>query len=112
MNVLNLLAANDISNVANKAYEVFYRIVNIVMPILLAALVLIGMFYGIRLGIEYAKADDDEKKKTAKGKLINVIVGFLIAVVFVAVIYIILNTGMIKNLFNTLSGATDASQIG
>ncbi|MBQ8762336.1 MAG: hypothetical protein IJZ26_03415, partial [Clostridia bacterium] len=54
---------------------------------------------GITLAIKYAKAEEDEDKKKAKGSLINVVVGVLVAVVFVAVIQILLNSKMIEKLF-------------
>ena len=40
------------------------------------------------------------EKKKAKGQLINVIVGVLIAIIFVAVIQIVLNGDYVKTLFN------------
>ena len=84
---------------ANASFEQFRKIVNIILPVIIATLLVVGIFYGIRLGINYAKADDDDKKKKAKEQLINVLVGILIAVVFVAIVEIILNQGFIRNLF-------------
>ena len=91
--------ASDVGYVADKAYKTFLNIVNVIFPIVIGIVLALGLFYGITLAIKYAKAEEDEDKKKAKGSLINVIVGVLVAVVFVAVIQILLNSDMIEALF-------------
>lgn len=101
--IFNFLAdATDAADqIVNTAYDQFIGIVNIVLPVLMAFLLVLGMFYGIQLGVKYARAEEDDDKKKAKSSLINVIVGVLIAIVFVAVIQIILNSGIVQDLFGT-----------
>ncbi len=106
MNILSLLAANvadssATANVINQSYNTFLKIVNTILPVTIAVLLVIGMFYGIQLGVKYAKADDDEKRKQTRQSLINVVVGVLIAIIFVAIIEIILNQGFIKDMFGS-----------
>ena len=96
MNILSILAGKEDAFVTS-AFERFIGIVNIVLPVLMS--VLLGMFYGITLGVKYAKAEEEDDKKKAKGALINVIVGVLIAIIFVAVIQIILNGKFVQELF-------------
>ena len=91
--------ASNVGDVANKAYKTFLNIVNVIFPIVIGIVLALGLFYGITLAIKYAKAEEDEDKKKAKGSLINVVVGVLVAVVFVAVIQILLNSEMIEKLF-------------
>ena len=98
LNILALLAAPE-NEIVTSAFERFIGIVNIVLPVLMSVMLVLGMFYGITLGIKYAKAEEDDEKKKAKGQLINVIVGVLIAIIFVAVIQIILNGDYVKKLF-------------
>ena len=74
-------------------------IVNIILPVLMSVILVLAMFYGITLGVKYAKAEEEEDKKKARGALINVIVGALIAILFVAIIQIILNGNYVKRLF-------------
>lgn len=93
--------AENTGTIATTAYNQFIGIVNVVLPILMAFLLVIGMFYGIQLGVKYARAEEEDDKKKAKNSLINVIVGVLIAIIFIAVIQIILNTNMIEGLFGT-----------
>ncbi len=114
MNILSLLAAGDTAqttgDIANQAYKTFIGIVNVILPVVMAVLLVFGMFYGIQLGVKYAKAEEDDEKKKAKGSLINVVVGILIAIIFVAVVQIILNQGFIKDLFG--KGITSGSVAG
>ncbi len=107
MSILNLVCTNSntsaqisaIDNVASGAYNTFQGIVNVILPILIGVVLILGLFYGIQLAVKYAKAEEEEDKKKAKSSLINVIVGCLIAVVFIAVIMLVLNGGYIKSLF-------------
>ena len=98
-----------VENVANAGYKTFIGIVNVILPILIGVILVLGLFYGISLAIKYAKAEEDEDKKKAKSSLINVVVGCLIAIVFVAVVEIVLNGNYIKSLF-TKNGIKDSIQ--
>ncbi len=102
--------AESTGEIANTAYDTFRGIVNVILPVVMAFLLLFGMFYGIQLGVKYARAEEDDDKKKAKSALINVIVGFLIAIVFVAIIQVILNQGYVAKLFGT--GLTKTSVAG
>jgi O-antigen/teichoic acid export membrane protein len=106
MNILSLLADSGTaaSTVTSNAYNTFIGIVNVVLPVIMAAVLVFGMFYGIQLGVKYAKAEEDDERKKAKQSLINVIVGCLIIIVFVAVVMIILSSSFIEDLFG--SGVT------
>ena len=114
LNILSLLAEEstkvDDKDVINKSYQAFIRVVNTVLPILIGVLLVLGMFYGIQLGVKYAHAEDDEKRKNARQSLINVAVGIIIAVIFIAVVEIILNQTFIQEMFPKLNDkATVAS---
>ena len=103
--IINLLASADpnADEIVNSGYKRFIGIVNIVLPVLMSILLVLGMFYGITIGVKYAKAEEDDEKKKTRGQLINVIVGVLIAIVFVAVIQIILNGQYVEKLFEETS---------
>ena len=98
LNIFSILA-DDETDAVNQAYEAFIKIVNIVLPVLMSVILVLGMFYGIQLAIKYAKAEEDEEKKKAKGSLINVIVGCLIAIVFIVIVQLVLNGSYIEKLF-------------
>lgn len=101
LNIFSLLADNHETekNLVNKAFKSFTDIVNIILPVLMSVLLVIGMFFGIQLGVKYAKAEEDDDKKKARGQLINVIVGVLIAVIFVAIVQVVLNQDFVADLF-------------
>ena len=97
--VVNLLAANDGEAVVTTAFDAFMRVVNIVMPILLSVVLVFGIIYSIILGVNYAKAEDSEKREEAKKRLVGAVIGVLVAGVLVAIIWIVLGSGVIKGLF-------------
>ena len=102
MNFLNLLAAADTSTgegVVTEAYNAFIRVVEIVMPVAISVILVFGIVYGIILGIKFAKAEDTDARDKAKGQLINMVIGVLVAAVIVAIIFILLKADFIKNLF-------------
>lgn len=93
------VSTGAVEEVATKGYATFIGIVNVILPIVIGVILVLGLFYGISLAIKYAKAEEDEDKKKAKSSLINVVVGCLIAIVFVAVVEIVLNGNYIRSLF-------------
>lgn len=98
--ILSLLAASaEEESIAKDAFSRMTGIVNIILPVLMSVILVLAMFYGITLGVKYAKAEEEEDKKKARGALINVIVGALIAILFVGIIQIILNGNYVKRLF-------------
>lgn len=115
-NILSLLAAGgsttntEIGKAAEQAFKTFKGIINTIFPIFIGVILVVGLFYGVQLGIKYAKAEEEEEKKKAKNQLINVIVGCLIAVVFVAIIEILLQQNFVKKLFSNV--APDGAEEG
>ena len=99
LNIFSMLANDDEVGAVNEAYKAFIKIVNIVLPVLMSVILVLGMFYGIQLVVKYAKAEEDDDKKKARGQLINVIVGCLIAILFVAIVEIVLNQRFVEKLF-------------
>ena len=87
------------SAIAASAYATFSGIVNIVLPVIAAFLLVLGVILGVKVGVAFAKAEDDEAKKKAKGQLINIVIGFLVAILFVAIIAAVLKGGAVRKLF-------------
>ena len=108
-NILNWLAASNtettsaVGATGDAAFKAFKGIVNTIFPIFIGVILVIALFYGVQLGIKYAKAEEDEDKKKAKQALINVIVGCLIAIVFVAIVEIVLSQDFVGKLFNNVA---------
>ena len=81
-------ATGVVDDIATSAYDVFIGVVNIVLPIIMAILLTLGIILGVKVGIAFAKAEDEEAKKKAKGQLVNIVIGFLTAIIFTAIIYV------------------------
>lgn len=93
------LNSGSIKEIAESGYETFKSIINIVLPIILGVVLLVGTVYAIILGVNYSKAEDADKRKEAKDRLVGAVVGFLIALVLIAVIYGVLSANFIADMF-------------
>ena len=87
--------AND---ALNEAYGAFKNVMGTVLPIVISVILLVGMFFGISLGIKFAKAEDADARDKAKGQLINLAIGVGVA----AVILIIANVLVVNDVFSGL----------
>ena len=83
----------------NKAYETFKQVVTTILPIAIAVVLILGMFFGISLGIKFAKAEDADAREKVKGQLINLAIGIGVA----AVILIVVNVLVANNVFKNIS---------
>lgn len=100
---INLLAAdNPGADGLNAAYETFKSVVLYVLPIVISVVLLIGMFFGISLGIKFAKAEDTDARDKAKTQLINLAIGIAVAAVIMLISYVLVTTGVFDNLFPAL----------
>lgn len=95
------VSSGALENIVSSAYTQFKEIFNIVLPIILGVLALIGVIFGIKLGIDFAKAEDANARDEAKKKLVNFIIGIGVALVVGAVLLIIVNSGLLNGLFKT-----------
>ncbi|MBQ7452675.1 MAG: hypothetical protein IJS68_00170 [Clostridia bacterium] len=100
MRDLMSLLADKTSDVVKTAYNAFLSVVNTLFPIVLGVLIVFGIIYSIILGIQYAKAEDAEKRDAAKKHLVGAIVGIVIAAALVAILWIVLTTVDLSGLFN------------
>ena len=64
-------------------------IMSIAMPIVLAVVLALGVFFCIKLGIAYAKTEKTEDREEAKKRLVAAVVGFGIGIVGAAVMWIL-----------------------
>lgn len=101
-----LLAKSDGSEALSTAYEQFKNIVGTVLPIVIAVILLVGMFFGISLGIKFAKAEDTDARDKAKGQLINLAIGIGVAAVIMIVAHILVQQNVFAGLFSDLKSST------
>ena len=72
-------------NVIGPIYEAF----NLIGPYALSILLVLSIFYGIFLGVKYAKAEDAAAKANTLTTLKNFLIGFFIIIVLYAILYAI-----------------------
>ena len=88
-------------SIANEAYKAFKGVIGVVMPLLLAVVLLVGIFYGVSLGLKFAKAEDTDARDKAKGQLINLVIGVVVAAVIIAICWILASkTDLFAGLFS------------
>ena len=92
-------ATSTITAIGNSAFNRFKDIIGVVLPIVAGILMLCAVILGIKIGISYAQAEDDEAKKKAKSQLINLIIGFLLAIVITLILWAVGSSNMIAPLF-------------
>ena len=97
---------NDPSSVLGAAYTKFKEIMGTVMPILIGVVLLVGMFFGISLGIKFAKAEDSDARDKAKGQLINLCIGVGVAAVILIIVMVLVNANVFAGAFDKLTGET------
>lgn len=80
---LNALMGANGNDVVSPIYEGL----TLVGPYALSIVAVLSIFYGIFLGVKYAKADDAASKQGAQKTLINFIIGAVTIWVLIAVLY-------------------------
>jgi len=95
-----LLAEGAGADALETAYEQFKTVVGTILPIVIAVVLLLGMFFGISLGIKFAKAEDAEARDKAKGQLINLAIGIGVAAVIMIVAHVLVQNNVFRGLFN------------
>ncbi|MBQ7466704.1 MAG: hypothetical protein IJS74_01370 [Clostridia bacterium] len=85
---INLLGDAE-TDIINKTTSTITTVFWYVLGALAAILVFLGVFYGIKLGIRFVKAEDAEARDKAKQQLINAIIGISVAAVIIAVMMVL-----------------------
>lgn len=88
-----------LTDLAGGAYETFKSAMKIIMPIVLAVVLALGVFFCIKLGIAYAKTEKTEDREEAKKRLVGAVIGFSIGIVAAAIMWILFTTKALDNLF-------------
>lgn len=89
-----LISASTGEDVLNPIYEGM----TLVGPYAIGVVLILSIFYGIFLGVKYAKAEDDSQKANAQKVLVNFIIGAVTVLILIIVLYAI--RGPIANYIN------------
>ena len=98
-NLITRLATASNNYGLDPAYEAFVSVMETVLPIVLGVIMLLGMFFGIKLGISFAKAEDADARDKAKGQLINLCIGVGVAAVIMIIVLVLVENDVFSSLF-------------
>jgi H+/Cl- antiporter ClcA len=71
------------------------------MPIVLAVVVALGVFFALKLGLAYAKTEKTEDREEAKKRLVGAVIGFAIGIVAAALMWWLSQSNLFAGLFTT-----------
>ena len=94
----------DAVNEDNNALTPIYTALDIILPVALGLILLAGVIYSVVLGTQYSKAITPEERDTARKKLINAVIGFVIVIILVALLWV-LKDPLMRAMNNTQTGA-------
>ncbi len=81
--MINLMLDGDA--VLNPVYEG----ISTVGPIAISVVLVLSLFYGIFLGVKYAKSESADQKANTLKTLVNFVIGAVIVLVLISIIYAI-----------------------
>lgn len=93
-------SGSGLNKFTNNAMATFVDAMEIVMPIVFSVVLAMGVFFSLKLGINYAKQETTEKREEAKKRLVGAIVGFGIGILAAVVCWILFTGDIAKTLFN------------
>ena len=102
--LLDLTGDSTATDILNETYKKFKEIMGTVLPVVIGVILLVGMFFGIKLGITFAKAEDADARDKAKGQLVNLCIGVGVAAVIMIIVMILVNANVFEGLFKSLAG--------
>lgn len=98
LNIANKLMAVNLAKTAQKVSEILHGIVGPCLTVIGS----IGVLYMVVLGVQYAKAESDEKRMNMKKRLINLAIGVLVMIVLITLCFAIKWDRIIPEMFGYL----------
>ena len=80
-----------------KATDPLYEAISVIGPYAISVVLVLGILYGVILGVKFAKAEDSKEKAALQKALISGVIGFLVVLLLIVILYAIrdeLNTFM------------------
>ena len=84
LSLLNLMAATG-SDVTDPLYEG----ISLVGPYAISVVLVLSLFYGVFLGVKYAKCEDASQKANMQKTLVNFVIGAVTILILLCVLYAI-----------------------
>ena len=83
LNMISFLSEN------NSAVDPLYEGITLVGPYALGVIITLSLFYGIFLGVKYAKAQTVDEKANMQKTIVNFAIGAVVVIVLISVLYAI-----------------------
>ena len=74
---------------ADDAVSPLYNAISTIGPYAMGVVGLLGVIYGIIMGVKYAKAEDSKERAALQKALVNGAVGFLSVLVLISLLYVL-----------------------
>ena len=98
LSIANKFLAVDLARTAEKVTEILSGIVAPCLSVIGS----IGIIYLIVLGVQYAKAESDEKRMNMKKRLVNLAIGLVVMLVLITLCFAIKWDTVVPELFGYL----------
>lgn len=99
-----LLEVSDLAAVA----DLFKTIIQTIVAPILSIVGVIGVIYAIKLGIDYAKAEDADARKKVQGRLIGACVGVVIIIAGIVLCFAINWAGIYESFKTSVNSSITA----
>lgn len=86
--LFNLICSNSSAG-AQKTVDPLYQALDVIGPVVMGIVALLGVLWGIILGTKFAQATDSKEKAALQKALINGIIGFVAIFILVTILYAI-----------------------
>jgi len=81
---------NNILNAGGaQAVDPLYDAITVLGPYVMGVIAILGILYGIILGVKFAKAEESKDRAALQKALVNGIIGFLSVLVLIVILYAI-----------------------
>ena len=86
---------NSLKNIVNivcdadDAVSPLYNAISTIGPYAMGVVCLLGVLYGIILGVKYAKAEESKERAALQKALVNGVVGFLAVLFLIVLLYVL-----------------------
>ena len=87
-NVISVLCSGGGTG-GKQAVDPLYDAISTLGPYAIGVVLLLGVIYGIIMGVKYAKAEDSKERAALQKALVNGGIGFLAVLVLVVIVYAI-----------------------
>lgn len=87
--MFNLLSLLGAGTPGANAVDPLYDAVTTIGPYVISVVVVLGLLYGVIVGVKFAKAEDSKARSALQTALVNGIIGFVAVITLISILYAI-----------------------